>query len=141
MFISVLHSFNKEIIQLQWDFLRNLLNYVLKPRKFNWNELQDTISFPLTFFNFLYQSGMFMLQYQKCDPSDPMCAMMECGHSMTSLKERAMDKKCDEIVKLIEQVSLGKVNTHWNSISILPHKKSGNMNDLINYRIDKQIFN
>lgn len=84
---------------------------------------------------------MFMLQYQKCDPSDPMCAMMECGHSMTSLKERAMDKKCDEIVKLIEQVSLGKVNTHWNLISILPHKKSGNMNDLINYRIDKQIFN
>lgn len=55
---------------------------------------------------------MFILQYQKCDPSDPMCAMMECGHSMTSLKERAMDKKCDEIVKLIEQVSLGKVNTH-----------------------------
>lgn len=50
-----------------------------------------------------------------------------------------MDKKCDEIVKLIEQVSLGKVNTHWNSISILPHKKSWNMNDLINYRIDKQI--
>lgn len=112
----------------------------MKPRKFNWNELQDTISFPLAFFNFLNQSGMFMLQYQKCDPSDPMCAMMECGHSMTSLKERAMDKKCDEIVKLIEQVSLGKVNTHWNSISILPHKKSWNMNDLINYRIDKQIF-
>lgn len=50
-----------------------------------------------------------------------------------------MDKKCDEIVKLIEQVSLGKVNTHWNSISILPHKKSWNMNGLINYRIDKQI--
>lgn len=58
---------------------------------------------------------MFMLQYQKCDPSDPMCAMMECGHSMTSLKERAMDKKCDEIVKLIEQVSLGKVNTHYRT--------------------------
>jgi hypothetical protein len=38
-----------------------------------------------------------------------MCAMMECGHSMTSLKERAVDSKCDEIVKMIEQVSLGKV--------------------------------
>lgn len=49
-----------------------------------------------------------------------------------------MDKKCDEIVKLIEQVSLGKVNTHWNSISILPHEKSWNMNDLINYRIEKR---
>lgn len=59
-----------------------------------------------------------MLQYQKCDPSDPMCAMMECGHSMTSLKERAMDKKCDEIVKLIEQVSLGKVNTHYRTKSL-----------------------
>uniref|UniRef100_A0A8W8HLX3 Uncharacterized protein n=1 Tax=Magallana gigas TaxID=29159 RepID=A0A8W8HLX3_MAGGI len=60
-------------------------------------------------------------QYQKCDPSDPMCAMMECGHSMTSLKERAMDKKCDEIVKLIEQVSLGKIkvqNTQQNGLSM-----------------------
>ncbi|KAK3096982.1 hypothetical protein FSP39_005355 [Pinctada imbricata] len=48
-------------------------------------------------------------QYSKCDPNDPMCAMMECGHSMTSLKDRAIEKKCDEIVKLMEQISLGKV--------------------------------
>lgn len=72
------------------------------------------LSFPFSikmrvFFSFLNHNGIFIFQYQKCDPSDPMCAMMECGHSMTSLKERAMDKKCDEIVKLIEQVSLGKV--------------------------------
>lgn len=40
---------------------------------------------------------------------------------MTSLKERAMDKKCDEIVKLIEQVSLGKIkvqNTQQNGLSM-----------------------
>ncbi|XP_062571871.1 uncharacterized protein LOC134233834 [Saccostrea cucullata] len=60
-------------------------------------------------------------QYQKCDPNDPMCAMMECGHSMTSLKERAIDKKCDEVVKLIEEVSLGKVkvqNAQQNGLSM-----------------------
>lgn len=48
-------------------------------------------------------------QYTSCDPDDPMCAMMECGHSMTSLKERATEKKCDDIVTLIEGISNGKV--------------------------------
>lgn len=48
-------------------------------------------------------------QYSKCDPSDPMCAMMECGHSMISLKSRAMEQKCDEIVQLIEAAMSGKL--------------------------------
>ncbi|XP_045216690.2 uncharacterized protein LOC123566547 isoform X1 [Mercenaria mercenaria] len=48
-------------------------------------------------------------QYNKCDPNDPMCAMMECGHSMTSLKERAQELKLEDISRMIEAASNGKL--------------------------------
>lgn len=47
-------------------------------------------------------------QYNQCDPNDPMCAMMECGHSMTSLRERAQELKLEDISKMIDQASNGK---------------------------------
>lgn len=47
-------------------------------------------------------------QYNKCDPNDPMCAMMECGHSMTSLKERAQELKLDDISRMIDAATNGK---------------------------------
>lgn len=48
-------------------------------------------------------------QYNKCDPNDPMCAMMECGHSMTSLRERAQELKLEDISKMIDAASNGKL--------------------------------
>ncbi|KAL5005264.1 hypothetical protein ScPMuIL_018720 [Solemya velum] len=54
-------------------------------------------------------------QYERCDPSDPMCAMMECGHSMTSLKDRAEKKNCDEIVDLINESVNGTLYTPHSS--------------------------
>lgn len=47
-------------------------------------------------------------QYNKCDPNDPMCAMMECGHTMTSLKERAQELKLEDISRMIDAASNGK---------------------------------
>lgn len=32
-----------------------------------------------------------------------MCAMMECGHGPTSLKERAMEMKCKDFVSFLER--------------------------------------
>lgn len=42
-------------------------------------------------------------EYTKCDPNDDMCAMMECGHGPTSLKERAMEMKCEDFVSFLER--------------------------------------
>ncbi|KAK6180377.1 hypothetical protein SNE40_012545 [Patella caerulea] len=54
---------------------------------------------------FLLMSGFKMdvyKQYDRCDPNDPMCAMMECGHGMTSLLERARQLKFKRVVQVIE---------------------------------------
>ena len=51
----------------------------------------------------------YVRQYNKCDPNDPMCAMMECGHSPTSLEERARELKLEDISKMIHAASNGKV--------------------------------
>ena len=39
-----------------------------------------------------------------------MCGMMECGHSPTSLEERARELKLEDISKMIHAASNGKVN-------------------------------
>ena len=61
---------------------------------------------------------IFSFQYNKCDPNDPMCAMMECGHSMTSLKERAQELKLEDISRMIDAASNGKVRAAFFHISI-----------------------
>ncbi|ESO94574.1 hypothetical protein LOTGIDRAFT_232377 [Lottia gigantea] len=55
---------------------------------------------------FLIMSGFktdIYKQYNKCDPSNPMCAMMECGHVMTSFKERAKRNGCKRVIHLMEE--------------------------------------
>lgn len=48
-------------------------------------------------------------QYNACDPNDAMCAMMECDHTMTSLKERAQELKLDDITHMIDEASNGRL--------------------------------
>ena len=38
-----------------------------------------------------------------------MCGMMECGHSPTSLEERARELKLEDVSKMIHAASNGKV--------------------------------
>ncbi|XP_076443630.1 uncharacterized protein LOC143282063 [Babylonia areolata] len=49
-------------------------------------------------------------QYSQCSPTDPMCAMMECGHAMTSLRERAHDKQCYRVVRAIDDMADAPLN-------------------------------
>ncbi|XP_035829763.1 uncharacterized protein LOC101849275 [Aplysia californica] len=44
-------------------------------------------------------------QYSKCEPTNPLCGMGECSHSMISLKQRAVETGCCRVVKLINQRS------------------------------------
>ncbi|CAL1533057.1 unnamed protein product [Lymnaea stagnalis] len=44
-------------------------------------------------------------QYEICDPDDPMCAMMECSHAVTTFKQRALDVGATNLVKLIDDLS------------------------------------
>uniref|UniRef100_A0A2C9KRZ7 Uncharacterized protein n=2 Tax=Biomphalaria glabrata TaxID=6526 RepID=A0A2C9KRZ7_BIOGL len=57
--------------------------------------------------NFLVTSGFqtnIFKQYETCDPDEPMCAMMECSHAVTSLKQRATDIGASDLVKQIEDL-------------------------------------
>ncbi|XP_041369600.1 uncharacterized protein LOC121383575 [Gigantopelta aegis] len=47
--------------------------------------------------------------YEKCNPDHPMCAMMECGHSVTSFRQRATQLKATSILKLMDDIDKGKV--------------------------------
>lgn len=42
-------------------------------------------------------------QYETCNPDNPMCAMMECSHAVTTLYQRAIDTGAVELANLIEQ--------------------------------------
>ncbi|XP_071118626.1 uncharacterized protein [Haliotis cracherodii] len=46
-------------------------------------------------------------QFKQCNPNDPMCAMMECSHSVTSLKQRAIDKQCSRVERAITDMMNG----------------------------------
>ncbi|XP_071118452.1 putative ankyrin repeat protein RF_0381 [Haliotis cracherodii] len=50
-------------------------------------------------------------QYEECDPDDPMCSMMECSHTVVTLRQRAVNVGAKDIVKLIDNVASGKVKT------------------------------
>ncbi|KAL3866690.1 hypothetical protein ACJMK2_043971 [Sinanodonta woodiana] len=66
---------------------------------------------------FLITSGFktdIWKQYNYCDPNDQMCAMMECGHSTTSLRDRAQELKLEDIVKMIDAAVNGKLQLRMN---------------------------
>lgn len=48
-------------------------------------------------------------QYEMCDPDDPMCAMMECSHSMTSFRQRAQQLHAGKVLHLMDDIASGKV--------------------------------
>ncbi|KAK7501668.1 hypothetical protein BaRGS_00007099 [Batillaria attramentaria] len=48
-------------------------------------------------------------QYETCDPDDPMCAMMECSHSMTSFRQRAEQVHAGKVLQLMDDIVRGKV--------------------------------
>ena len=50
------------------------------------------------------------VQYEMCQPDDPMCAMMECSHSMTSFKQRAEQVHAGKVLQLMADISNGKVD-------------------------------
>ncbi|KAH9512962.1 hypothetical protein Btru_037155 [Bulinus truncatus] len=61
----------------------------------------------LSLANFLVASGFhtnIYKQYEICDPDDPLCAMMECSHAVTSLKQRAVDIGATDLVKLMDDL-------------------------------------
>ncbi|XP_041367616.1 uncharacterized protein LOC121382159 isoform X2 [Gigantopelta aegis] len=47
-------------------------------------------------------------QYSRCDPRDAMCAMMECGHRSTSLRDRAIEQGCADVVRAIDEAKFSK---------------------------------
>ncbi|RUS86119.1 hypothetical protein EGW08_006139 [Elysia chlorotica] len=42
-------------------------------------------------------------QYETCNPDNPMCAMMECSHALTTLQQRATETGALEVANLIQQ--------------------------------------
>ncbi|GFS26785.1 ankyrin-1-like [Elysia marginata] len=42
-------------------------------------------------------------QYETCNPDNPMCAMMECSHAVTTLHKRAIDTGAVDLANLIKQ--------------------------------------
>lgn len=70
---------------------------------------------------FLIRTGLktdVWKEYTKCDPNDDMCAMMECGHGPVSLRDRAMEMKCDDLVTFLDQ-------KQKNGMVIPPSKQNG----------------
>ncbi|GFN88632.1 ankyrin-1-like [Plakobranchus ocellatus] len=43
-------------------------------------------------------------QYESCNPDNPMCAMMECSHAVTTLRQRAEDTGAVEVASLIDKL-------------------------------------
>ncbi|KAL5004081.1 hypothetical protein ScPMuIL_017537 [Solemya velum] len=61
---------------------------------------------------FLVSSGMktdIWKQYERCNPSDPECAMGECLHTMTSLKQQSKDRNRMKILSFIEELEKNSV--------------------------------
>lgn len=48
-------------------------------------------------------------QYEMCQPDDPMCAMMECSHAMTSFRQRAEQVNAGKVLQLMADIAKGKV--------------------------------
>ncbi|XP_076443494.1 uncharacterized protein LOC143281995 [Babylonia areolata] len=48
-------------------------------------------------------------QYEMCQPDDPMCAMMECSHAMTSFQQRAEQVDAKKVLQLMSDIAKGKV--------------------------------
>ncbi|KAL8585091.1 hypothetical protein ACOMHN_013107 [Nucella lapillus] len=48
-------------------------------------------------------------QYEMCQPDDPMCAMMECSHAMTSFRQRAEQVNAGKVLQLMADIARGKV--------------------------------
>ncbi|XP_005110915.1 uncharacterized protein LOC101854055 [Aplysia californica] len=64
--------------------------------------------------SFLVEAGFdidISKQYEVCDPDDPMCAMMECGHASTTFKQRAEELGATSLVRLIDSISLAPTRT------------------------------
>ncbi|KAK6180359.1 hypothetical protein SNE40_012530 [Patella caerulea] len=49
-------------------------------------------------------------QYEHCSPDDPLCAMMECNHGMTSFAQRVHQIKAIEVHALLEQRNKNKAS-------------------------------
>ena len=50
-----------------------------------------------------------------------MCAMMECGHSVTSFTQRATELKASSVLKLMDDIERGKVSQAFVScLHLLP---------------------
>ncbi|GAB1605030.1 uncharacterized protein LOC115220444 [Argonauta hians] len=52
-------------------------------------------------------------QYQPCSSENPLCGMMECSHRVTYLKEKVIELEMFDLLKLIEDVESGKVETDF----------------------------
>ena len=58
----------------------------------------------------------FYFQYDKCDSNDPMCAMLECGHSPKSFQEIAKQMKCQKVLDYLDKINKEKVSYYWVNI-------------------------
>lgn len=47
----------------------------------------------------------YRLQYQACIDNDPDCAVGECSHTVTSFKERVLNKGRNRVLKAITDKS------------------------------------
>jgi len=57
---------------------------------------------------YLIKEGMdvdVFKQYDKCDPNNPMCAMLECDHSPMSFKDIAKQKNCQKVLDLLDELN------------------------------------
>ncbi|XP_063433311.1 uncharacterized protein LOC134715207 [Mytilus trossulus] len=57
---------------------------------------------------YLTQQGMntnIFKQYDKCDPNDQLCAMLECDHSPKSFKDVAKQKNCQRILNFLDEIN------------------------------------
>lgn len=50
-------------------------------------------------------------QYVPCSSDNPLCGMMECGHTVTYFKERIKELCMFDLLKLVNDVESGKVKT------------------------------
>lgn len=46
-----------------------------------------------------------ILQYDKCNPNDQLCAMLECDHSPKSFKDVAKQKNCQRILNFLDEIN------------------------------------
>lgn len=50
-------------------------------------------------------------QYVPCSSDNPLCGMMECGHTVTYFKDRIKELAMYDLLTLVNDVELGKVKT------------------------------